>query len=277
MSSPPRSAPRFYARIGCGLLALLGLLAGAPQEARAQSASRVSATALSNPRSAALELSSPTSAPRSGHTVQHDEPPEGDDDDDSPMNGIGIGLRLGVAGTGAGSATIQGYEGRTEKRRGLHLAVPIFMGGDGFGFVIEPMLQRSEAPRSVKDAQGNVIGTEEVRLKGLGFYLGPQVHIRAGERGYVGIGLGPKFLYLSNDAFEYAFDLYGRVPLSGTWYVNRHVALMGELGLGWGFSGFADRPQAVVDVEGRTVRTTTDDPQFGSAFAWDLSFGVRVP
>jgi hypothetical protein len=30
-------------------------------------------------------------------------------------------------------------------------------------------------------------------------------------------------------------------------------------------------------VEGRTVRNSTDDPQFGSAFAWDLSFGLRVP
>jgi hypothetical protein len=40
---------------------------------------------------------------------------------------------------------------------------------------------------------------------------------------------------------------------------------------------FADKPRIVVDPITRSVTNTKDDPQFGTAFAWDASFGVRLP
>jgi hypothetical protein len=262
-TSAPARASRLVSQC-CLLFAALSL-AGA---AEAQSAEQ-----LSNPRSSAFELSSPTH-----HAERRPEPRDTDDEErGQPMNGAGLGVRIGVAGTGAGSANIRGYEGRTEKRVGLHVSVPIFLGGSGFGFLIEPMMQRSHVPHSLKDSAGNVIGTEDVGVVGLGVYLGPQVQIRASESVYIGLGIGPKVLNLRNDAFQYAWDVYGRMPLSTTWYMNRHVALLTELGIGYGFSVFTDAPQPVVDVAGHTVRNMKDDPQFGSAWAWDLSFGLRVP
>jgi hypothetical protein len=283
MPSPPSFTTSTHTRAlrlvsRCCLLLSMLALAGVA-EAQSFAAGDVSARQLSNPRprSSAFELSSPTRGSRGEAEPRDDAPDEADDALGSPMNGAGLGVKLGIAGTGEGSASIRGYEGRTEKRVGLHVSVPIFLGGDGFGFLFEPMLQKSQVPHSLKDSLGNVIGTEDVGVVGLGVYLGPQVQIRASERAYIGFGIGPKVLYLSNDAFQYAWDVYGRVPLSTTVYVNRHVALLAELGLGYGFSVFTDAPQPVVDVEGRTVRNMKDDPQFGSAFAWDLSFGVRVP
>jgi hypothetical protein len=174
---------------------------------------------------------------------------------------------------------VQGYEGRTDRRVGLHVSVPLYLGGSGFGWVIEPMLQRSEVLRSTKDELGNVTGSESVDVLGLGGYTGPLVNIQATRALYMGIGLGAKVLYLTNDAFDYALDLYGRVPVSGTYYVNDHLALMVELGLGYGVSVFADKPTPVVSDDENTllVRNASDDPEFGSAFAWDLSFGVRLP
>jgi hypothetical protein len=279
MSSPTRSTTPAHRRasrlVSQCCLAFVLLCLGGAAEAQSLASGDISATRLSNPRrSSAFVLSNPSHA---GEEPRDDASEEAAEELGSPMNSAGLGVKLGVAGTGEGSANIRGYEGRTKKRVGLHVSVPIFLGGDGFGFLFEPMLQKSEVPHSLKDALGNVIGSEDVGVVGLGGYLGPQVQIRASERAYIGFGLGPKVLYLSNDAFQYAWDVYARLPLSTTVYVNRHVALMAELGLGYGFSVFADVPQPVVDVEGRTVRNSTDDPQFGSAFAWDLSFGVRVP
>jgi hypothetical protein len=118
-----------------------------------------------------------------------------------------------------------------------------------------------------------------VGVLGLGGYTGPQVQIQATRAFYVGFGLGPKVLYLINDAFDYALDLYGRVPVSGTYYVNDHLAVMMELGLCYGVTVFADRVAPVVSTQTNQylVRNANDDPEFGAAFAWDFSVGVRLP
>jgi hypothetical protein len=188
-------------------------------------------------------------------------------------------VHLGVAGTQSGSGTIEGYQGRTDRRVGLHLSVPIYVGGSGFGWVFEPMLQRSEVTHSSKDVLGNVTGTSRVNVLGLGGYTGPQMQIHAARAFYLGLGLGVKALYLKQDAFQYAVDLYGRAPISGTYYVNDKVAVMVELGLCYGATVLADKPAPVVSTSQNQyfVRNANDDPKFGSAFAWDLSFGVRIP
>ena len=247
------------------------------------------ANTLSNPRSAASTLSRPrrgvsasssarsASASASASTATDEGEPEEPATD--PMSPVGIGVHLGVAGTQSGSGTIQGFEGRTDRRVGLHLSVPIYLGGSGFGWVFEPMLQRSEVEHFTKDVRGNITGTADVGVLGLGGYTGPQVQIQATRAFYVGLGLGPKVLYLVNDAFDYALDLYGRVPLSGTYYVNDSVAVTVELGLCYGVTVFADRVAPVVTTETNQyfVRNANDDPEFGAAFAWDFSVGVRLP
>ena len=240
------------------------------------------ATELSNPRSAASALSRPSYAASQHEASSAYEAPSDDDEEEpslDPMSSVGIGVHLGVAGTKSGSGTIEGYSGRTDRRVGLHLSVPIYLGGSGFGWVFEPMLQRSEVEHFTKDVRGNITGTADVGVLGLGGYTGPQVQIQATRAFYVGLGLGPKVLYLVNDAFDYALDLYGRVPLSGTYYVNDSVAVTVELGLCYGVTVFADRVAPVVTTETNQyfVRNANDDPEFGAAFAWDFSVGVRLP
>jgi hypothetical protein len=274
--------------LALSLASLLGV-----GSARAENARHPRSLALSNPRSHAGELSRPqheSQAASASRTIEHHRSAQQDTADEperssNPMAPFGIGLQLGVAGTGAGSAVVDTcafsmcgrYQGHTERRVGLHLAVPIYLGGRGFGWVFTPMLQRSDVQHFTKDPLGNVTGQASVSLVGFGGYTGPQVQIHALRALYVGLGIGAKIMYLRNNAFDYALDLYGRIPVSATYYVRDQLGLVMEMGFGYGASAFADAPRVMIDPVTRTAKNVKDDPQFGYAFAWDLSFGVRLP
>lgn len=277
--------------LGHVVCALLVLCVVSTNLARAEDVT-LSSSALSNPRpapSTALLLSSPRAPEPNAYTLSEPtfSPSSAKRDErkprfTSPMPYAGVGLKLGVAGTRAGERTFDfdenyRFESRTDKRLGLHLSVPIYLGGKGFGWVFEPMLQKSSVSHALKDNLGRIVGAEDVGVLGLGMYTGPQVQIHASNALYLGIGLGAKVLYLANDAFEYAFDVYGRAPLTVTYYVHQHLAFICELGLGYGISVFADAPRPMLDTTTGIVRNVSDDPEVGSAFAWDFTFGVRLP
>lgn len=197
------------------------------------------------------------------------------------MNVIGIGLKLGMAGTGAGSLGTssdgRGLEGEVDARRGLHLAIPLSVGGNGFGWTLEPYMSRSSIGRTTRDLMGAVTGREPVDLTAYGVYTGPVVQIHVANPLYVGVGLGVKGAYVANDGFDYAFDAYARVPLSVTYYVIDQLAVVAEFGLGYGISIFADQPRIRIDPVTNRPRTVPTSPQVGKSFAWDWSIGVRLP
>ena len=194
-----------------------------------------------------------------------------------PMGWAGIGLKVGVAGVSGGKLTVMGQETRTEGRMGIQVALPIHLGGDGFGWSLEPFFGQSSVGRSVKDSAGNVVGAENVSLSAVGIYTGPTFNIHAMDPLYVGFGFGVKGAYLLNKNFEYAADLYGRVPVHATYYLSRTFALVAEVGFGYGASAFVDKPYVVVDNATRAARNVKDDPQVGLGYTWDATVGVRLP
>jgi hypothetical protein len=194
----------------------------------------------------------------------------------NPMGWAGIGLKLGVAGVGGGKFTVMGQETRTEGRMGLHVALPINLGGDGFGWTLEPFFGQSSVGRALKDNAGNVVGDTSVNLLAVGIYTGPTINIHVMDPLYVGFGLGIKGAYLLNDSFQYAADVYGRVPVHATYYLSRKLALVAEVGFGYGASAYVDKPHVVVDSSG-SEHNVNDDPKLGLAYTWDTTIGVRFP
>jgi hypothetical protein len=209
----------------------------------------------------------------SDHFAGSTPAPENDADEArrDPMGWAGIGLKVGVAGVGAGKMTVMGQETRTEGRTGVHVALPISLGGDGFGWTLEPFFGQSSVGHAVKDNAGNVVGTESVGLQAVGLYTGPTINLHVIDPLYVGFGIGLKGAYLLNNSFEYAADVYGRVPVHATYYVSRKFALVAEVAFGYGASAYVDKPRVV------NARNVKDDPQFGLAYTWDATIGVRLP
>jgi hypothetical protein len=200
---------------------------------------------------------------------------------ENPLSPIGIGFRLGVAGMGRGALTAQS-NGRSlttgvDPRRGFHLAIPLHFGARMFYWTLEPYFSKSSISHGVRDMNGLLIGREAVDLKAWGIFTGPGVNIHVARPLYVSIGVGVKGAYLANDAFDYALDAYLRAPLALTYYPIDQLGLVVELGLGYGFSLFADLPRIVIDPITNRPRTLPEQPQLGTAFAWDLSFGIRLP
>jgi hypothetical protein len=195
----------------------------------------------------------------------------------NPMGWAGIGVKVGAGGMTNGRLTVMGQEGHTQGRMGLQVAVPITLGGDGFGWNLEPYYMQSSIAHDIKDSQGSVVGNANVGLTALGMYTGPIFNIHATDPLYIGFGFGIKAAYLMNKGFDYAADLYGRVPVHATYYINRTIAMTAEVGFGYGASGFADKPRVMIDPISRSLKNVKDDPLFGLAYTWDATIGVRLP
>lgn len=244
-----------------GALVLVGALFGAEvaeaqsQPATSAAANAVGAKALGNPKEDDIE----------------------DEGKKNPMAWAGIGVKAGLSSVRSGGVSIQGYDVSSQARTGMQLSVPINMGGSGFGFVIEPMLTSYSISHEVKNTTGVVTGSESVSLLGLGGYLGPTINFHVIDPLYLGFGFGLRGTYMLNSAYEYAADIGGRVPLTATYYVSKQVALVGEVGLGYGASLFADKPEPMLDPLTQSITNVQDDPSFGLAFAWDASIGARFP
>jgi len=211
----------------------------------------------------------------SAHSSQKDDVEE--EANRRPMGWAGIGLKVGAAGMSAGRLTVAGQEGRTSSRMGIQVSMPINLGGDGFGWMLEPYFMQSATNHDTVDAQGAVLGSENVALSALGVYTGPTFNIHAMDELYVGFGFGIKAAYLMNDSIDYAADAYARVPVHATYYLSRRMALVGEVGFGYGASAFADKPEARLNADSRRVEAVSADPRFGLAYTWDATVGIRLP
>ncbi|HEY6877980.1 MAG TPA: hypothetical protein VI299_08165 [Polyangiales bacterium] len=200
--------------------------------------------------------------------------------DPNPMATAGVGVKVGMAGMGEGKLTLhrdgETYNGRIDARRGLHVSVPVDVGGDGFGWRFEPYMSFASVGLTSSAASG-VAPSGQANLTSYGMYTGPSIQIHAIQPLYLGVGAGIKAAYVHSDAFELALDAYVRAPVSATYYVTNTVALVAELGFGYGASVYFNKPVPVVDPVTRVVTNQKEDPQFGKAFAWDCTVGVRLP
>jgi hypothetical protein len=251
--------------------ALVGSATGSAEAQARQVVAASGASALSVPPAPAGELSTSSGA------VNDDT---GGELDPTPMNSLGIGFKLGMAGMGEGKLQFQSngksYPGRIDSRRGLYLSLPLQVGGDGFGWMFEPYYSRATVGTTTTDTGGQPNGTADVSLAAYGLYTGPTVNIHVAQPLYLGIGAGIKAAYVSSNGFDYGVDAYGRVPVSATYYLSNQVALVAEMGLGYGVSAYVSKPNVVLSPTGK-VSKVENDAQFGKSLAWDCSVGVRLP
>lgn len=213
-----------------------------------------------------------------------------------PMHWVGIGVKVGMAGTAASKMSLkaqgESLESSLNKRSGLLVSMPLNLGGDGAGWVFEPMLQTSDVNRAIPgQTDGEIAGYEKVSMLGVGGYMGPTFNFQVTDPLYLGFGFGLKGLYQMSNAFQYAGDVQARVPITGTYYVSKQLALVLETGFGYGASLYANKPQqreldqdqVAADIQSGQSQdfSAADfvkfDPLFGTAFVWDASFGVRLP
>ena len=197
------------------------------------------------------------------------------------MGPASIGIKLGAAGTSIaklpGDRASVNFPGAIDGRRGLRVALPIHLGGRGFGWTFEPYLSRSSVRRVVRDAVGDVDGLRAFDLMAFGMYTGPLVQLQVKAPLYLGIGFGAMSSYIASDGFAFGMDLYGRAPLSLTYYLSTQIALVAELGIGYGVTLFANKARTVIEPSTRDQTSVTDRAEVGQAFAWDWTFGVRLP
>lgn len=211
--------------------------------------------------------------------------------DEDPMGWLGLTLKVGFAGihssnlpnpiynagfaqaaanlTGeqramygfdrGGSCSVIHERCTTAGRYGLHLALQLSLGGDGFGWDIEPYLALSDS------------------AKAYGVYFGPKFDIHVLRSLYLGFGFGLKGAWLITDAWDFGADIYGRIPLRATLYLADDLALVFEFAFGAGATGYAGKAYTVTDpLTGQSFRTSPS-LTFGAGRTWDASIGVRFP
>ncbi|HEY6880102.1 MAG TPA: hypothetical protein VI299_18890 [Polyangiales bacterium] len=204
-----------------------------------------------------------------------------------PMDVFALGVKFGVANVSAGNihnpTYIRGADQlpqeelqrygltstrgcdpvdricHTAARHGYHIAIPIQLGGTGVGFRVEPYM---------------TLGSHS---QAYGAYAGPTFEFHLAEPLYFGFGFGLKAAYVLPDGWEYAADLYGRIPAWITLYLTDGLALVGELAFGAGASGYVSRFRNIYNPIDMSVIGHRKDLTFGYGRTWDASIGLRFP
>jgi len=218
--------------------------------------------------------------------------PEDTDIDErkDPMTWVGLGLKVGFSTMGSSSldnptyrddaaraakrpdlseAQLRGLTGngrcgvidrrcRVDGRTGLQVSVPINLGGDGFGWLFEPYVNFA----STATAYGG--------------YTGPTFNIHLADPFYLGFGFGPKAAWVVADGWDYAFDIYGRVPIHATFYLTKAFALVADLGFAFGASGYISNPISYT-IPGAESKESLPQMTFGAGLNIDASLGFRFP
>ncbi len=208
-------------------------------------------------------LSSPTDSPR-------DPAPDADAAQDEaskdPMGWIGIGVKVGYAFVGSSdidvSASTLGLAPTvgdmqvdytktfsTPRRSGLLVSIPINLGGDGFGWIVEPYFHLAS-------------------YKATGLYTGPTINLHLADPLYLGFGFGFKGALLRANELDFGIDLGGRVPFTLHYYLANDLGLIAEAGIGYTATGLSLKPVAGTEAGGTS---------FGGAVSWDFALGLRFP
>jgi hypothetical protein len=229
---------------------------------------------------AVREMANPTATPESKR---------------DPMGWLGISIKLGVASVAVGKlrnpvynrpisefVTMRGLTAeqlemfgldsrqscsiveeycQTSGRTGFQLAVALHVGGDGFGWDVEPYLR----------AGGNAVVA--------GIYTGPKFDIHVVDPLYLGFGFGGRVGYVAADGWRHGVEIFGRIPVHATLYLPKKsdFALTIEGSFGAGVSGFIAESMPIIDPRNNRQLATSPKIAFGAARSWDISFGVRFP
>lgn len=253
----------------------------------ASDAQASAAVALPPPAPPAEGPAAAASAP-SAPTSEAEPAPKKRSKGKGPIGDWGIGVQLGYALVGTGdvknptyirnastlpqstlqAAGVIGSNGcdvterycYTPSRSGLHLSIPIQIGGTIVGYRFEPYFTFAE------------------NANAYGMYTGPTFDFRIKELPlYLGFGFGLKAAWVKADGWKYAADLYGRIPVHAIWYMIDDLALVLELGFGGGASVYvSERKNVLNPANGRIIAQKTDVTA-GFGRTWDVSLGLRFP
>jgi len=220
-------------------------------------------------------------APKEPEAANEEDGAQKEEASKHPMGWFGLGLTLGVGSVGSGSFStdnpaydssgITGAAGAhtgiagcdfsqpkcqvsTNARTGFQLTLKMTMGGDGFGWDVDPYINL---------ASNNTA---------YGMYTGPKYDIHAIDPLYIAIGFGPKLAWVQAKGYNYGADVYGRGMVRGTYYLLNELGIVAELGVGYGYSGYVATPQTLAN--GMKSDTKIN---FGSAVTWDFTVGTRWP
>ena len=189
-------------------------------------------------------------------------------EDKDPLGFIGVGLKAGFLHFGDATydavVSVGGVSALENKgvpaRGGFLLSLPINLGGSGFGWVFDPYLGLGE------------VGS-------YGIYTGPTITLHLLDMTYLGFGLGLRAGLITQDFWgtrtEVGMDIYGRVPLVLTHYLYEDLALLLDVGFGFGATGY--RPQYTRQQLGPGVSAPQVETQFGATYQIDASAGIRLP
>ncbi len=271
-TTPQPEMPPPANEFGPGGLGLQGLGQPGPAAPPAATAPPPVETA---PPPAPAPWAAPAAPPPPARSSDEDED---SDDDDGPWNWITLAPKIGYVYFGSSEVELDGLKADIDARSGFQLAVDIALGGDGAGIDIVPLLEIEDTGSS--------------KVTGFGGYGGLEYRMTflSEARLYPSIGLGMKGVYLKSDDIDFGAELYGRIPLGLTYYPSDNLGFVGELGLGFGATGwkFKNNPaaaqaaaQAAVQAGGgvdeAASAAVSTKLAFGPTVALDLSLGIRFP
>lgn len=199
------------------------------------------------------------------------------------MAGIGLGLKGGYIFYGKTqyqykspvSALAAAYRPIEQPSRGAPAVMANLYLGDGFGLAF--------------DIEGYMAFEDQITFGG---YLGPafRFHIK---RMYFSIGAGLRVGYLrdrtlpNGELLTQGLDLYGRFPLTLTYYVADGLGLVFEFGFGWGgtgakFGNVSPDPALLGGLPPDLVMQAAAQAdsvgfQFAGTGTFDGSIGLRFP
>lgn len=203
------------------------------------------------------------------------------DEAEDPMAWLGIGVKVGIASNGEGEIdnptfidALPAGPGNKRKltidsRTGWHLAVPVNLGGDGIGLLLEPSLTFA----SIEGASTTTGKKKDYGVTVISGYLGPNLNLHPIDPLYIGVGAGLKVGYATSDIYDFGLDIFGRVPITATFYVIEDLALVAEFAFGYGVTGYAAKEY----VSTATAKVEKPDLEFAPVSSWDLTIGVRFP
>jgi len=140
-----------------------------------------------------------------------------------------------------------------ESRHSLIVSLSFDFGGDGLGWELAPYYANENG---------------DVSMHVLGIHSAIVYRWHSGYW-YPHLGIGTKGGYIFGDQIDGGMEFYGRIPIGFSYYFIDSLALLCELGLGYGITG--------IDPTSDSTTFFFEDFKIGHGFYMDLLVGFRFP
>lgn len=187
------------------------------------------------------------------------EPIDEQAEQESPFSFFTIAPKFGYLFFPKSSISYNEFEFTVDTRHGFIAKLHLDVGGDGFAFEIAPFFAVQTGgiePSSGLDLSSGFTGGS---YQALGGQLGLAYRLAFG-RFFPSFGAGIYADYVMGDQVDYGTEIYGRIPIGLTVYLNQHIGITVELGLMFGVTGIktpftipAELQPVLEDLDGDTL------------------------